>query len=967
MASLTAIGKGIALSPFRATAMAGRGAGRLAKTGVKALGTGLIAEAGLLPLLGIAAGIGIGTKKAIKTGASLFKPGKDPSDVTKDSALQAIAKTAAETSKINAEARELEAEALQKTSVQPQTTMGGMDVEILEKIYGEVVSIRGLMGDKSPESEKRELALDEEVRHKKFLAALASLGFGGKAGGKEGDEKEPSLFGNLLDTFKKFLPLLLAGLGLAGLVALWPKLEGIIGKIGEAIDNINEFIDDMAAFFGGLGDWLGGLPPSTAAAIGGAVRGTKSHQKASNKRNAMLKERRLNRKLKKAQQAENRKRAAKRLATRRAAQRAAQLKRIKLANEKAAQAKADAKAKRAAAQKLLRSADAKSMKGLGRFNWLKSLRSMGQTVPKGVTVPGATKPSVKPSVVKRPPSPTTKPVVRTPQFDLGERGQEGRSRGTSNIRPWWRTPGFDEKRGQTDTQRTTRGGPGRWFGQLRAAAALRMGNALGGGQVLPDGGKLPAPVIELKGRGGVEKPGARATSMVEAADILKKARLAQQRAKLAGAWQSMMRATSRAPFVNPITMKPMTSRYYYNPKTGNFHDMLGKGKGHPMVKQAVALEYFNKNFGIKPGKKDWKLTAQQLKLLGEKPGFINRMQGSMKWAGRAAGPVSLVFLGYAIKNAFQNWQANKTKGDMNPFDDSSQADTNFRIDMSALAASFGVGWVAAILSGMLGTAIGGPIGGFFLGLLGGITAGLMADQITRWLLGEGVESTGVEGVKEGAIQTLDQLMAYAGSFKHKPSEVETYQLNVGQRHELEEKLNIAQKQEDKFRDRARGDDTKMSSGVYGVEGKTWMQLADEKKSEITKIQDKLDFVPDMNESGGSLGGSSRAIPLPSAAGREGGQSMPGVDQFDPSASVQTTANKLNSIQTTPDNSGTSLAAAGKNGGVESPDVIVMASNYADNRNSTESVSTATTSTVITAGTPSTSLGNQPLSHRYGVA
>ena len=92
-----------------------------------------------------------------------------------------------------------------------------------------------------------------------------------------------------------------------------------------------------------------------------------------------------------------------------------------------------------------------------------------------------------------------------------------------------------------------------------------------------------------------------------------------------------------------------------------------------------------------------------MKFMGEKPGFMNRMQGSMKWLGKAAGPLAIVFIGYAIKNAFQQWKAAPETietGDKWPFNDSTEADTRFKLDMAALAASFGVGWVAAILGGI---------------------------------------------------------------------------------------------------------------------------------------------------------------------------------------------------------------------------------------------------------------------------
>ena len=185
------------------------------------------------------------------------------------------------------------------------------------------------------------------------------------------------------------------------------------------------------------------------------------------------------------------------------------------------------------------------------------------------------------------------------------------------------------------------------------------------------------------------------------------------------------------------------------------------------------------------------------------------------------------------------------------------------------------------------------------------------------------------------------------------TDVVRYQLTEDEKAALQDRLNTVIKQEKRF------------LGRKGQENKDRAAKFTQERQQIeAKLQDKR-F--DTNESGGSLGGSSRATPLPSAAGREGGQSMPGVDQFDPSASIQTTANKLSSIQTTPDTSGTSLAGAGKNGGVANPDVIVMASNVTDNSSTTQSSSQSNQSTIVSVAAQPTSQGNQPLSHRYGVA
>ena len=75
--------------------------------------------------------------------------------------------------------------------------------------------------------------------------------------------------------FKGMLPAIFAGLGLAGLIAMWPKISKAFEGIGDAISNINEFLDDMAAFFKPLTDILDGADPSTLAAAAGAGAGTK--------------------------------------------------------------------------------------------------------------------------------------------------------------------------------------------------------------------------------------------------------------------------------------------------------------------------------------------------------------------------------------------------------------------------------------------------------------------------------------------------------------------------------------------------------------------------------------------------------------------------------------------------------------------------------------------------------------------
>ena len=129
----------------------------------------------------------------------------------------------------------------------------------------------------------------------------------------------------------------------------------------------------------------------------------------------------------------------------------------------------------------------------------------------------------------------------------------------------------------------------------------------------------------------------------------------------------------------------------------------------------------------------------------------------------AAGIMSIGFIGFAIKSAFNQWQEESAPDDKWPFGDD-PADITFRNNMAALGSAFGVGWIAAILSGIVGTMIAGPVGGLLLGLIGGFMGGMAADQITRWLLGEGVEESGTRGVTEGW-KALVEEKGLAGALK----------------------------------------------------------------------------------------------------------------------------------------------------------------------------------------------------------
>ena len=152
MASLGAIAGGIALSPFRAAGGIAKGTAKLGYAGVKGLALAAADVSGAMPFFMAAGGIAAGVKKGItagyETGKKLLRPIGEGA-VAEDSAIAAIAAAASETAKIQAETDKIEAETealtgQKKAKAIAKTSMGGVDVDILEKIYGEVVSIRGI-------------------------------------------------------------------------------------------------------------------------------------------------------------------------------------------------------------------------------------------------------------------------------------------------------------------------------------------------------------------------------------------------------------------------------------------------------------------------------------------------------------------------------------------------------------------------------------------------------------------------------------------------------------------------------------------------------------------------------------------------------------------------------------------------------------------------------------------------------
>ena len=110
--------------------------------GTAALGLGGMAAsvAGATPLIAAGVGMAAGAKK----GAGMFGGGGAAAD------------------KLNEQGS--------------KDSYGGLNLDILNAIYSEVATIRNLIGAQDPAAEEKEKALDADVRHREFLAALGAGG-----------------------------------------------------------------------------------------------------------------------------------------------------------------------------------------------------------------------------------------------------------------------------------------------------------------------------------------------------------------------------------------------------------------------------------------------------------------------------------------------------------------------------------------------------------------------------------------------------------------------------------------------------------------------------------------------------------------------------------------------------------------------------------------------------------------------
>ena len=194
--------------------------------GTAALGLGGMAAsvAGATPLIAAGVGMAAGAKK----GAGMFGGGGAAAD------------------KLNEQGS--------------KDSYGGLNLDILNAIYSEVATIRNLIGAQDPAAEEKEKALDADVRHREFLAALGAGG--GMFTGKEKGEKK-----GLISWLLPALGGILVALGLQDIDKTFAKLKEYMEAIGQALANIHEFITDIDAFFNKLGVEYSG------AAILGTIKG----------------------------------------------------------------------------------------------------------------------------------------------------------------------------------------------------------------------------------------------------------------------------------------------------------------------------------------------------------------------------------------------------------------------------------------------------------------------------------------------------------------------------------------------------------------------------------------------------------------------------------------------------------------------------------------------------------------------
>ncbi len=209
--------------------------------GAGLIGAGLVSATGAGKYVGGAAAIGAGASKGASwLGSKSFGGNKSPAG------------------------KEDTSEELSKVS-----SIGLLSVDKLDAIYNNVVDIRKFLGGQDPESQAREVALDEQVKKKELIEAIKGMGKGGGGGGAGGVKS------GLLGLFKDLL-------GIGALAALFTNLDKIqeflsaapdwIDKISIAIDNIMEFVKDLDGFFESIGIEFGG---AAMMGIGAGMRRSK--------------------------------------------------------------------------------------------------------------------------------------------------------------------------------------------------------------------------------------------------------------------------------------------------------------------------------------------------------------------------------------------------------------------------------------------------------------------------------------------------------------------------------------------------------------------------------------------------------------------------------------------------------------------------------------------------------------------
>ena len=270
--------------------------------------------------------------------------------------------------------------------------------------------------------------------------------------------------------------------------------------------------------------------------------------------------------------------------------------------------------------------------------------------------------------------------------------------------------------------------------------------------------------------------------------------------------------------------------------------------------------------------------------------------------------------------------------------------------------------MTAILGGMLGTAIGGPIGGFLGGLAFGIAGGLAADKITRWLMGEEVETkdTGKPmASRQGAYTKSEsqQLETKIAKFKGVMKMEEgsrTFKRNAGGLNKEQMGTMVEKWEADLVRVKA--EEAAATERIEHGDVGTSMGLG--KVLPAPAIQDTFDLDVPQGETFQGVGAARQAA---EDQGLTNYQIKPVMDEFDEPSGEYTLENNADKIQPNINQLGAAVHQAGANGGVLAATTVVNQTTSITNADQQTVSSTSSTSNVISFDTAQ---GRQTMRKRF---